>query len=169
MTDANGTPEWRHRAALLIFVLAAGLGIIWTISNVREALSPPPPPPGGIGALSIGVSEAVVETVLILPGLILINWLLGRAARYDSLAKRFRRTHFWLTLTYMVWGVVSTVLVVRDYAGGAETFYKTMKVVNVVSAPSPPLQLFFAGSAVAFFVRGKRRSGRAALISQTEE
>jgi hypothetical protein len=161
----------------LIFVLAAGLGIIWTISNILEVLRPPPPiPGGGIGAVSIGVSEAFVETVLFVLGPILVNWLLhGAALRYGPLAQRFRRTHLWLTLTYPVWFVVSTLWFIsmlwfiRPYATGPETLYERVKVLGVISAPFFPLQMFFAASVFAFFIRGKRPNRRAAVISQAEE
>jgi hypothetical protein len=165
VTDANGAPGWRDRAALLIFALAAGIGIIWTISNIREVLRPSPPS-GGIGAVSI----AVVPTVLVLTGPILVNWFLrGAALRYGPLARRFRRMHLWLTLTYLVWEVVSMVWFLRGYPAGAETFYETVNVINVIAAPFGPLQMFFAASVFAFFIRGKRPNGRAAVVSQTEE
>jgi hypothetical protein len=160
----------RDRAALLIFALAAGIGIFWTISNVREVLSPPPLRLGeGIGAVSIGVSQFLVETALILPGLILINWLLGRAARYDPLTKRFRRTHFRLTLAYLVFVPVSVVLSILALYAGTETLYQTERVLGVIGAPFFPLQLFFAASVFAFFIRGERRNGRTHVVSQTEE
>ena len=155
----------------MIFALAAGIGIIWTVSNVREALGPPPPPTGeGIGAISVGVGEALVETVLFLVGPILVNRLLrGAALRYGPLATRFRRTHLWLTLTYPLWFVASMFWFIRPYAAGLETLDERVKVTGVIGAPFFPLQMFFAASVFAFFLRGERRDGRAAVLSQTEE
>lgn len=122
----------RDRAALLVLALAAVLGIIWTLSNVRQALTPPPP--GGIGAVSSGVGV----TVLLLCGLLLINWLLsGAALRHGPLAQRVRRTHLWLTVTYLVWIVVSEVWFRRAYGAGAEALGQAMKVLGVVGAPFP--------------------------------
>jgi hypothetical protein len=107
-----------------------------------------PPPPGGIAAVSSGVGV----TVLLLLGLLLINWLLrGAALRHGLLTGRFRRAHSWLTVTCLVWIVGSEIWFTRAYAAGAAAFYQAMTVLGVVGAPLLPLQPFFAGSALAFF------------------
>ena len=138
----------RDGLASAVLILAGLLTAAWAASNVWRALNWVPTG-GGVGAVSIAVVPALLSFLVLL----LLNWSVAQAARRHSrLAERFRRGHLWVTIGYGMWGVVSTAWFMRAYAAGADELYRVIKVIDVVDAPSLPLQTFFAASVVAFVI-----------------
>jgi hypothetical protein len=138
----------RNLIARLILIGAGGVALVWTIVNVRTVMMLPRPS-GGIGAVSSAAGPLVLLALILLT----INLLLRKAAaRRGPLARRFRQTHFAVTLGYMVWIVVSELWTLQSLTSGVDAFYLATRVSGMVFAPFLPAQMFFAASVVAFAV-----------------
>ena len=101
---------------------------------------------GGLGAVSFGISEAVVELVGIALLLAANRALREPARRSGTLAQRLQRSHLWVTVAYLVLLIAGMALAtILDPTSDSP-------ILGFLWNLFFPIQAFFAAAAVAIAV-----------------
>ncbi len=145
--------KWRARdrvaQAVLVVGTVAAVGIV--VIRIRAALQPLRI--DGVGAISVGVAEALVESFFFVIVPVGINiGLRGVARKRGQLATTLRRIHLWTTLCALPWMMVTTAWLSRVAALNIEAFSRASATTGVVSAVFLGLQAFFASCALALAI-----------------
>ena len=144
---APGPPP--SRIARLVVVVWAVLAALWAGLNIWELVAGfyIAPRSGGLGAVSAGISEAVVE--LAAAGLLLALALaFARRARASALERRLRRAHFYVTLAYVADAVVAIAGLTTSAGQNQAMAITSIALFALISATLIPVQLFFFAAAV---------------------
>lgn len=136
------------RLQVAIFGVGALASLVWAYSILRGIVAFASVGSGGLGAVSGGVSEALLAYVLLPVGvnLALIRW----ARRRGRTAVRWRWIHLLTTLTFMIVTIGAAVILVGEF--GAESglwLGGVLLALLVLSGLALPAQLLFAAGYVA--------------------
>ena len=129
-------------AGLLIFLVGTALCSVWAYKWITAAAETFDAGSGGIGAVSLGLAELIVELAALVVPLIL-TFRLTRAPRVGEWGKALRIAHVGATI-----GLV------------AAFFTASWPIRIVVVAAFLPTQVFFANAAVAMWVASREQVDR---------
>lgn len=105
---------------------------------------------GGLGAVSSGISESLVEGILIAVPMLILNFSMrGVARRRGARAQRLRLLHLVATLAYPGIEILSvSVLFRRAYQDGTDTLLQVLGILNLLWFVFLVMQVVFVGWAL---------------------
>ena len=145
MSASEPPPSGIARLAVVVWAVLAGL---WVVANIWQVLVPFDFAwSGGLGAVSSGISETVVEVAAV-GILVAVALAFARDTHAGALERRLPRTHLYLTLAYVAAGIIAITCLATGFGQSQIIAIAGISVLAVLWTTSIPLQLFFCVAAV---------------------